>query len=465
MNHLEQRRSMPALALVLTMLASLFTGLAVAPAAIAEDGIRERQYWLDEYGIRDAWNESKGAGVTVAIIDSGIDGEHPDLEGAIAGGTDVSGSGSPDGLEGLGDSPEHGTLVATLLAGRGHAPEPPPAPNLDPDDSGDNKGNDGGSSPSAAPTYDGPGNGPDGLIGVAPEAQILSISTWLGVEKPNPSGVSVDQQIPAAVRWAVDHGADVINMSLGSTSTSWPRSWDNAFLYAEQHDVLIVAAAGNRGAGMEQVGAPATIPGVLSVAGVNREGKASWDSSSQGITLGVAAPSEDLVGGLPGGGYAMWSGTSGAAPIVAGVAALIRSKWPTMSANQVIQRIITTADDAGVPGKDPIYGYGLLDAEAALTANVAPVASNPLGVTLAEWIRTHRPTNAEPATQANPAAPAPSEEPEIPVPDAPVAAEPAGLNEDLPRAVILGFAGLIALVIVAGTAHVVYVRQRDSSSS
>ncbi len=302
------------------------------------------------------------------------------------------------------------------------------------------------------------------MIGVAPQAQILGVSTWLGVENTNPSGVSVDQQIPAAVRWAVDQGAQVINMSLGSTTTSWPRSWDDAFLYAEQNDVLIVAAAGNRGAGMEQAGAPATIPGVLAVAGVNRDGKASWDSSSQGITIGVFAPSEDLVGGLPGGRYAMWSGTSGAAPIVSGVAALIRSKWPDMSANQVIQRIITTANDAGAPGPDVIYGYGLLDAEAALTDEVPPVQSNPLGKTMGEWVRTHRPSDSGASVQQQPSAPVTAEHPEIPVPEAPVAIEPAALDEGLPRAIVIGFAGLIALIILGGLSHVLYLRRRGPAA-
>ncbi len=206
-------------------------------------------------------------------------------------------------------------------------------------------------------------------MGVAPEAEILSVSTWLG--SANPGGKSDQDQIPEAVRWAVDNGAKVINISLGSTTPQWPQSWDAAFLYAEQKDVVIVAAAGNRVGGNVQVGAPATIPGVLTVAGLDRKGAASVDSSSQGISIGVAAPAENLIGGLPGGGYAEWAGTSGATPIVAGVAALIRSKWPEMSAKQVINRIVTTAKDAGAPGKDPLYGFGVLNAEAALKDDVS----------------------------------------------------------------------------------------------
>ena len=97
----------------------------------------------------------------------------------------------------------------------------------------------------------------------------------------------------------MDNGARVINISLGSTTPEWPQSWDAAFLYAEQKDVVIVAAAGNRIGGNLQVGAPATIPGVLTVAGLDRKGAASVDSSSQGISIGVAAPAENLLGGCP----------------------------------------------------------------------------------------------------------------------------------------------------------------------
>ncbi|MDP9883258.1 subtilisin family serine protease [Sinomonas atrocyanea] len=376
------------LSLVTALAAAILGLLPAAPAALA-DSIRDREYWLGEYGIEKAWEVSKGAGVKVAVIDSGIDGTHPDLQGAVIGGHDSSGAGSPDGQKPIGAKPEHGTLVATMLAGRGH-------------------GKDGKDSKDPV--------GPDGIVGVAPEAQLLSASTWLG--SPNPAGISDQAQIPDAVRWAVDQGAKVINISLGSSSPVWPESWDSAFLYAEQHDVVIVAAAGNRVGGNLQVGAPATIPGVLTVAGLDRQRKASVDSSSQGISIGVAAPAEELAGGLPGGQYAEWAGTSGAAPIVSGVAALIRSKWPDMSAAQVINRIVSTAKDAGAPGADPLYGRGILDAEAALKADVPVTAVNPLG-SIADWIRVHRKGGATvpaaPQETAAPTAPAKA----VPEPAAP----------------------------------------------
>ncbi|MER2137687.1 MAG: S8 family serine peptidase, partial [Arthrobacter sp.] len=243
-----------------------------------------------------------------------------------------------------------------------------------------------------------------------------------------------------------------------------PESWDDAFLYAEQNDVVIVAAAGNRGVGMTQVGAPATIPGVLTVAGLDREGQASWDSSSEGISIGVAAPAENLVGGLPGGPsrYAEWSGTSAAAPLVAGVAALIRSAYPDLTAPQVINRIITTARDSGAPGRDTLYGYGVVDAAAALNADVPAVAGNPLG-TIEEWIRIHRRGEA-PAGEDT--APAPGQSlPDIPEPKVPEAADPRSESDPLPAGLVLGFGGLILLVGAGGAIAVLRVRRSALAGS
>lgn len=395
------------------------------------DGIRSMQYWLDEYGIRDAWKESTGEGVRIAVIDTGVDGSHQDLEGAVVGGTDVSGGGAPDGQKGLGAEPEHGTLVASVAAGRG---------NVSP-----------GGRDDAAP------GGPAGIVGVAPDAEVLAVSTWLGNETPQVR--SVDEQIPDAVRWAVDNGADIINMSVGSSSTSWPESWDDAFLHAEENDVLVIASAGNRGSGLVQAGAPATIPGVLTVGGVGRAGEASWESSSQGISIAVAGPSEDMVGAIPGDRYATWSGTSASAPVVAGTAALIKAKWPGMSSAQIANRIVSTARDTGAPGKDPIYGYGVLDVEAALTEDVPEVETSPLG-SMRQWVQVHRrtaqtaPTASSTATAPAVAAPVTKElEAEVAPPEPVDPIDETGL---LPVFVLTGF-GLLVLGLTAGA--VVHIRQ------
>ena len=321
--------------------------LVPLPTPAFADQVRDRQYWLADYGIEDAWEVTRGAGVTIAIIDTGVDASHQDLEGTVRAGTDVSGIGAADGQVPVGPASEHGTMVASLAVGRGHD-----------DDAG--------------------------VIGSAPEATILSVSmSFQGATVP------ADEQIANAVIWAVDNGADVISLSLTRNTREWPVSWDKAFGYAEQNDVVVVAAAGNRSSGTEIVGAPATMPGVLTVGGVDRSGTASATASSQGITIGVMAPSEDLVGAYPGGSYAEWAGTSGATPIVAGIAALVRSAYPSMDAANVINRILATATPATGAVPDPLYGYGLIDAYAAVTADVPGVRDNPLG-SIAEWVVVYR---------------------------------------------------------------------------
>jgi len=384
-------------------LASLIAGslVLVAPVPAQADYVRDLQYWLEDYGISDAWSVTRGAGQTIAVIDTGI-AEVAELRGAVTGGTDESGLGSADGRTPVGDGSEHGTLVGSILAGRGD------------------------------------GSQGSGVIGVAPEANLLSISVAFG-EGP----VGTGDQIASAVRWAVDNGADVINMSLTTNTLDWPQSWDDAFLYAFEHDVVIVAAAGNRGAGTSEVGAPATIPGVVAVAGVDRDGDASFDASSQGITLAVAAPSEELIGVQPDGSPVYWSGTSGAAPIVAGIVALIRAAHPELDANSVIQRLIATArpQDGPVPG--PIYGYGLVDASAAVSADVAPVTANPLAVPydLAEWIRLYRRADAVPSVTPEPSAepvdPTPTAEAAPGAPQGPSGLIPAWLRGLVPQTNVL----------------------------
>lgn len=329
----------------------LAAALAVSGTSPAHaDTVRDLEYWLNDYGFTTAWTTSRGEGITVAVIDTGVNGEVAELNGVLVGGTDVSGLGAPDGQTPVGEESEHGTMVASLLAGRGT----------------------------------GEGNG---VIGVAPEADLLTVSVAFGQDTG--SDKTNDEQIAEAVRWSVDNGADIINMSLTRNTRDWPESWDDAFRYAFENDVVVVAAAGNRGSGTSEVGAPATIPGVLAVAGVDREQNASFDASSQGLTIAVSAPSEDLVGVLPDGSYVQWSGTSAAAPLVSGLVALIRSEYPELDAANVINRLIRTADPKGEEVPSTIYGYGIIDPVAALTEEVEAIEANPLG-SLEDWIRVHR---------------------------------------------------------------------------
>ncbi|MFJ4173701.1 S8 family serine peptidase [Microbacterium sp. NPDC089696] len=363
-----------------TVVASvLLLGAATAPPVPddPQDPTRAAEYWLDGARIREAWQTTRGEGVTIAVIDTGI-GKVPGVfDEAVIGGTDVSGTGTADGRTPLGAvDGNHGSWVASLAAGRGAA--------------------------------DG-----TGMIGVAPEANLLSISVGFGAA----AAVPFTEQVAKAMRWAVDNGADIINLSFTTNTLDWDRSWDDAFLYAFEHDAVVVVAAGNRGSGTDMIGAPATIPGVLTVGGVDQTGTASIEASTQGITIGISAPSEGLLGVSADGKIVSWRGTSGAAPIVAGIAALIRSAHPDLDAANVINRIIRTAIPVeGMSGTpDPLYGYGLIDAQAAVTADVPKVDANPMG-DLAEWVRLYR--RAQSAPQPEPTA-TPVEIPPLPAADAP----------------------------------------------
>ncbi|WP_164233368.1 S8 family serine peptidase [Microbacterium hydrocarbonoxydans] len=384
----------------------LLLGAAATPAPVPDDPadpVRAAEYWLDGAGIREAWQTTRGEGVTIAVIDTGIGKVPGTFDGAVVGGTDVSGSGTPDGRTPLGAvDGDHGSWVASLAAGRGAA---------------DGKG----------------------MIGVAPEADLLSISVGFGAA----AAVPFTEQIAKAMRWAVDNGADIINLSFTTNTLDWDRSWDEAFLYAFEHDVVVVVAAGNRGSGTSIIGAPATIPGVLTVGGVDQTGTASVEASTQGITIGIAAPSEGLIGVSADGTVVSWRGTSGAAPIVSGIAALVRSAHPDLSAANVINRIIKTAipveGASQVP--DPLYGYGLVDAQAAVTADVPTVDKNPMG-DLAEWIRLYR--KAETVPQPEPTV-TPVAVP--PLPDADAPSEPGSPLLPSADSLLYGTLPLIAVTV------------------
>lgn len=408
---LLERRTPAAVALIVVL--GLLPAVLVADTPAQADQVRERQYWLVQYGIEQAWGITQGAGVRIAIIDTGVDGSHPDLQGAVVGGADFSGLGSSNGQTPVGEDRRHGTMVASLAAGRGNG-------------------------------------GGNGVLGSAPAAELLSVSiSFRG------GLISPDDQVARAVRYAVDNGADVISLSLTRNTRDWPESWDEAFAYAAKRDVVVVAAAGNRGSGTVSVGAPATMPGVLTVGGVTQEGVASDAASSQGITIGVMAPSEGLVGAIPGGGYVSWSGTSGATPIVAGIVALVRAAHPTMNANNVINRVLATATPLTDDIPDSLYGYGLINAYDAVVADVPLVAANPLG-SLEDWIVLHREQDGAPTVV--PLGPSKAGVEKTPAtPRLPLVADTR--RTVLPYVVTGGFA-LVLFVVVASGGILVFARHR-----
>ena len=301
-------------------------------------------WWLEDF---EAVRNLSGEGVVIAVIDTGIDASHPDLAGVVIGGADFSGAGTPGGISPVGPSGFHATMVASLIAGQGRIT--------------------------------------GGVIGIAPNAKLLSISVGLGLE-----GADTDRQIAQAVRWAADQGADVINLSVSRASRNWPASWDEAFLYAMEKDVVIVAASGNKLDGVSSPTAPATIPGVISVTAVDREGNASAVSGAEGIGISVAAAGIDMVGSYPNQDAKKWSGSSAAAPIVSGLLALMIEADPSASSSDLIERLISTAKDLGEKGYDKDFGYGLISPSSAVSSRLSSI-ENPLG-SLASWIELYRPS-------------------------------------------------------------------------
>ena len=325
------------------------------------------QWWLEAYQFDQT--ELDGRGVVVAVIDTGIDDTHPDLSGSFVTGRDFSGLGSPDGTAPVGPSSYHGTMVASLIAGQGET-------------SG-------------------------GVIGVAPGVSLMSLSIGLGV-----SGADTDRQIADAVIWAVDNGAKVINLSLTRNSRTWPASWDEAFMYALQNDVVVVSASGNRPDGSGSPSAPGTMPGVLSVGGLTKTKAGSERSSTEGIAIDITAPAEDLFGSFPGGEIRSWAGSSAAAPLVSGLVALMRQADPAASANDILQRLIVSADDLGEPGFDGVFGFGAIDPTEALASRIT-AEENPLG-SLAQWVSLYRAQSEEDdAELQTPDEPASISEPEV----------------------------------------------------
>ncbi|MCW3841082.1 type VII secretion-associated serine protease mycosin [Micromonospora yasonensis] len=303
----------------------------VAPAELPSrvDQVREEQWQLDALKAKTAWRTSTGRGVVVAVVDSGVDGSHPDLAGQVLPGIDLV---SPGGAEGP-DPVGHGTTVAGLIAGRND------------DDRG--------------------------VVGLAPDAKILPVRVL------NDENRYDDAMIVAkGVRWAVDNGAQVINLSLGGGGDS--PALAAALDYAFARDVVVVACTGNLAtSNSPEVWYPAREPGVLAVAGLERNSKDLWSGSITGHETVLTAPATALYGARPQ-GYWRVQGTSFASPLVAATAALVRAKYPQMSAGDVVNRLISTARDLGPTGRDDRFGYGMVDPVAALTTDVPSVGRNPL---------------------------------------------------------------------------------------
>ena len=259
----------------------------------------------------EAWNRSMGANVTVAILDNGIDLNHEDLASKITDPYDVVYD-SPYTLT----SGDHGTHVAGIVG-------------------------------SSIDNY-------YGGAGVAPYASIMPIDVFAGTS-------AYTSDVIEGIYRAVDHGANIINMSLGNYSYSY--SFQDAINYAYNRDVLVVAAAGNDATSSTHY--PSSYDHVISVGSTTSTDELSY-FSNYGSNIDITAPGSSIYSTTPYNSYDYYSGTSMASPVVAGVAALVKSYDYSMSVDAITDRLTSTADDLGSSGRDDYFGYGRVNAKSAV---------------------------------------------------------------------------------------------------
>ncbi|WP_131739493.1 S8 family peptidase [Actinomadura roseirufa] len=267
-----------------------------------------------------AWRITQGRGVTVAVVDSGVEAGHPQLRGRVDGSYDATNTTTADCFG-------HGTEVAGIIAGADLRSKGVP------------------------------------FVGVAPQARLLNAKFT--------SGQSSDDNtlLPRAITWAAEHGAKVINVSVDAPDTAGLR---RAVQAAQRRDALIVASAGNvpqDQRGKESAAYPASYPGVLSVAAVDQAGTIS-NFSNHRTRIDVSAPGQDVISTLGGGYTGGLQGTSFGAPYAAGVAALVRASHPRLTYQQVINRILITAEGGNGQGS----GHGMISPMQAVSAVVSPDA-------------------------------------------------------------------------------------------
>jgi membrane-anchored mycosin MYCP len=301
-----------------------------SPAPVPGPPVAQVPWPLARYDLAAAHRVAQGDGVTVAVLDSGVDPAHPQLAGAVRGGGDAL-SGSGDGLE---DCVGHGTAVASIIAAR----------------------------PS------------DGIAfrGVAPAATILSIR--VGDRRVTEDGYAGTGDVGALVSGihaavAAEPRPAVLNLSI-STTTDSPALRD-AIQAALDADIVVVAAAGNRYDQGNPTPYPAAYGGVVGVGAVGHTG-VRYRPSQVGEYVDLVAPGDEVLAAAPLAGHVAQSGTSFAVPFVAGTAALIRERWPELDRDGVVRRLLATADPPSGGQPSPDYGYGIVNPLRAVTEVVPP---------------------------------------------------------------------------------------------
>lgn len=322
--------------------------LALLPAAgsahAAGDDVRGQQWGLKAVQAPDAWKTTKGKGITVAVLDTGVDSGHPDLSDSVVRGKDFVRVGAEKGDRAWA---RHGTAMAGIIAGHGHGT-----------------------------------GGRLGVMGVAPEAKILPVRVLLedGDPQRRKARSATDSALAKGIRWAADNGADVINLSLGDDSDSaHPDAREDAAVrYALSKGSVVVASAGNGGEEGDHVSYPAAYPGVIAVTAVDRHGARAAFSTRRWYAS-VAAPGKDIIIADPDKRYYEGWGTSAAAAFTSGAAALVRAAHPDLSPAQVKELLSDTARNTPEGGRSDALGTGVVDPAAAIEmgSNIKPRKQQP----------------------------------------------------------------------------------------
>jgi len=336
---------------------TLAAGPAVSASAAPLDSVRDQQQWVfSMLNMVPAWHLSEGAHVTVAVIDSGVDPKVSDLANSVESGRDFTNLSTPQGNPNWG---MHGTWMASIIAGHGDGFEDQ-----------------------------------DGITGVAPDAKILSIrvipdTTDPGYKKYDSELEStIQNELAAGIMEAVHAHVQVISMSIGYSAPSG--AVRAALQAAYSQGIVLVASSGNSGDNDEQhtrgashgwapVSFPAEYPGVIGVGAVTID-RQPTSFSSANLSVQVAAPGKSVPAQGRNGQYYTVSGTSPACALVAGVAALIKSKYPGISPAKVLEALTTTAQQP-LPGGgyNVLTGFGIVNADAALIKAGKLVGEHPAG--------------------------------------------------------------------------------------
>ncbi|MFD4320385.1 type VII secretion-associated serine protease mycosin [Streptomyces sp. NPDC058548] len=351
-------------------LGMLLVGIASVPAHAA--GVRDQQWHLDTMGAEKIWQLSTGKGVTVAVIDSGVDRNNPDLRGQVLGGKDFATEESGDQFT---DYLGHGTGMAGLIAGTG--------------------ARDGG----------------NGAFGLAPGAKILPVRVP-GLEEGTASIAESDKEfnrvVPPAIKYSADAGAKVINVSLGATTGS--QELTDAVKYALDKGALVFASVGNTGDKSNKAEYPGATPGAVGVGAVDKK-LTRIPESQYGPQVDIVAPGKDTVAAC-GDGICKGTGTSDATALASAAAALIWSKHPDWTNNQVLKVMLNTiaAPTEGAKRSDYI-GYGAIRPLRALNSpgDPGPADVRPID-DLSETVTpsASASASADPAPAESSAAPAPA---------------------------------------------------------